>query len=84
MICGSIAVYDRFVASYVEKSGVPFLSVDYRLSPEHPGTTLVDDTHWALMWLIAHAAERQRRPCLPAIPSPCDCPLSVVRPPTSS
>jgi len=58
MICGSVAVYDRFVASYVEKTGVPFLSVDYRLSPEYPGTTLVDDTHEALKWLIAHAAER--------------------------
>lgn len=58
MICGSIAVYDRFVASYVEQTGIPFLSVDYRLSPEYPGTTLVDDTHEALKWLIAHAAER--------------------------
>lgn len=58
MICGSVAVYDRLVASYVEKSGVPFLSVDYRLSPEYPGTTLVDDTHAALKWLIAHATER--------------------------
>lgn len=58
MICGSVDVYDRFVASYVERTGVPFLSVDYRLSPEHRGTTLVDDTHEALKWLIAHAAER--------------------------
>lgn len=58
MICGSVAAYDRFVASYVEQTGVPFLSVDYRLSPEYPGTTLVDDTHAALRWLIDHAAER--------------------------
>lgn len=55
MVCGSVALYDRLVAKYVQETGVPFLSVDYRLSPEFPGTTLVDDTHSALQWLVGNA-----------------------------
>ncbi|MFF1880103.1 alpha/beta hydrolase [Pseudarthrobacter sp. NPDC058196] len=52
MICGSVDLYDGVVAKYVEETGVPFLSVDYRLAPEHPGTTLVTDSHSALTWLV--------------------------------
>ena len=36
MILGSVGMYDRLVAGYVAASGVPFLSVDYRVAPEHP------------------------------------------------
>jgi acetyl esterase/lipase len=57
MICGSMASYDRLVAGYVEATGVPFLSVDYRLSPEFPGTTPVDDTFSALTWFVERADE---------------------------
>lgn len=55
MVCGSVDLYDRLVAKYVEETGVPFLSVDYRLAPEFPGTTLVDDSHTALAWLVGRA-----------------------------
>ncbi|MBT2587817.1 alpha/beta hydrolase fold domain-containing protein [Arthrobacter sp. ISL-95] len=57
MVCGSLEAYDRFVARYVDVTGVPFLSVDYRLAPEFPGTTLVDDSHIALVWLVDHAEQ---------------------------
>lgn len=57
MICGSLESYDRLVAKYVDVTGVPFLSIDYRLSPEFPGTTLIDDSFTALSWFIERAAE---------------------------
>jgi acetyl esterase/lipase len=57
MIMGSVAGYDRLVAGYVAGSGVPFLSVDYRLAPEHPHPTPVEDSHAGLAWLHEHADE---------------------------
>jgi acetyl esterase/lipase len=57
MILGSVAMYDRLVAGYVAASGVPFLSVDYRLAPEHPHPTPVEDCFTGLQWLVAHAQE---------------------------
>lgn len=57
MVGGSVELYDRIVSKYVQETGVPFLSVDYRLSPEFPGTTLVDDSHSALSWLVQRAEE---------------------------
>lgn len=55
MVSGSVELYDRFVARYVHQTGVPFLSVDYRLAPEFPGATLVQDGHCALAWLVERA-----------------------------
>jgi acetyl esterase/lipase len=54
-VCGSVDLYDRVVSKYVQQTGVPFLSVDYRLSPEYSGTTLVDDGNAALAWFVARA-----------------------------
>ena len=55
MILGSVAMYDRLVAGYVAGSGVPFLSVDYRVAPEHPHPTPVEDCFAGLQWLLEHA-----------------------------
>jgi acetyl esterase/lipase len=57
MVGGSINVFDRVVAKYVQNTDVPFLSVDYRLAPEYPGTVLVDDGKAALAWFVARAEE---------------------------
>jgi len=57
MISGSVAVYDGPVSRYVSDSGVPMLAVDYRLAPEHPHPTPVEDAYAGLQWLAAHAEE---------------------------
>lgn len=50
-------VYDVVVRQYVSQSSVPALVVDYRVAPEHPHPTPVEDCYAALQWLEAHAAE---------------------------
>jgi acetyl esterase/lipase len=57
MILGSMELYDKGVASYVAEAGVPMLSVDYRLAPEHPHPVPVEDCFAGLVWLHEHAAE---------------------------
>ncbi|WP_284744740.1 alpha/beta hydrolase [Amycolatopsis sp. RTGN1] len=57
MILGSVALYDAPIARYVSASGVPMVAVDYRLAPEHPDPTPVEDVYAGLRWLHDHAAE---------------------------
>ena len=57
MIAGNAGQLDKTLAQYVSASGVPMLSVDYRLAPEHHHPTQVNDTYAALRWLDEHAAE---------------------------
>ncbi len=49
-------VYDLAVREYVATSGVPMLVVDYRIAPEHPHPSPVDDCYAALRWLADNAA----------------------------
>jgi acetyl esterase/lipase len=51
------ALYDQAVREYVAASGVPMLVVDYRVAPEHPDPTPVEDCYGALVWLAEHAEE---------------------------
>jgi acetyl esterase/lipase len=67
MILGSVAMYDRLVAGYVAESGVPFLSVDYRVAPEHPHPTPVEDCFAGLHWLVEHADELRVDPARIAV-----------------
>lgn len=48
-------MYDLAVRDYVAASGVPMLVVDYRIAPEHPHPTPVEDCYAALCWLAANA-----------------------------
>jgi acetyl esterase/lipase len=67
MILGSVAMYDRLVAGYVAEAGVPFLSVDYRVAPEHPHPTPVEDCFAGLQWLVEHAEELRVDPARIAV-----------------
>ena len=49
-------LYDLAVRDYVATSGVPMLVVDYRIAPEHPHPTPVEDCYAALRWLADNAA----------------------------
>jgi acetyl esterase/lipase len=49
-------VYDLAVREYVATSGVPMLMVDYRIAPEHPHPTPVEDCYAALRWLADNAS----------------------------
>jgi acetyl esterase/lipase len=57
MILGNLDVYDAVVSAYVTATGVPFLSVNYRLAPEVHDTTLAEDAFAGVSWLIAHASQ---------------------------
>ena len=57
MIAGSVDGVDRALAGYVAASGVPILSVDYRLAPEVHGTVPAQDVYAGLVWLVEHAEQ---------------------------
>lgn len=57
MIGGSLDLYDEVVSWYVSQTGVPLLSVGYRLAPEATSsTTLAEDVFTGLTWLAGHAS----------------------------
>ncbi len=57
MVAGTAPLYRRLTSFYTQLSGVPLLSVDYRLAPEHSEHGLGKDVVAAIQWLIAHADE---------------------------
>lgn len=57
MIAGSVTDYDGLLAKYVSTSGVPFLSVEYRLAPEYPAPVPVTDSYAGLEYLHAQASK---------------------------
>lgn len=57
MVAGSVAVYDRFIASLAASAGVQLFAVDYRLAPASSASGPIDDCLSALRWLRAHADE---------------------------
>lgn len=48
-------MYEIAVRRYVAAAGVPMLVVDYRVAPEHPHPTPVEDCYAALQWLAGQA-----------------------------
>jgi acetyl esterase/lipase len=57
MISGSVDLHDGPISRYVSNSGVAMLAVDYRLAPEHPYPTPVEDCYSGPQWLAEHADE---------------------------
>jgi acetyl esterase/lipase len=57
MFLCSIDTHDPICRNYTAASGVPLLSVDFRLAPEHPYPTSVEDCYAALGWAAEHAGE---------------------------
>lgn len=57
MILGSVPIFDGPVSRYVANTGVPMLSVDYRLASEHQHPIPVEGAYTSLLWLAAHADE---------------------------
>ncbi|WP_179470494.1 alpha/beta hydrolase [Mycolicibacterium vinylchloridicum] len=48
--------YDAVLRTYVAATGTPMLMVDYRVAPEHPDPTPVEDCYAALCWLAENVA----------------------------
>lgn len=57
MIVFDVHSFGPILNNTVAESGVPMLSVDYRLAPEDPHPTLLEDCYTGLTWLQDHAAE---------------------------
>ena len=53
----SLDTHDSVVRRYAAESGVRFLSVDYRMSPEFPYPQSQEDGYTALAWVAANADE---------------------------
>jgi acetyl esterase/lipase len=56
-IVGEVEFCDNVLSEYVSLSGVPMLSVEYRLSPEAQYPVPVLDVYTSLKWLHEHAIE---------------------------
>lgn len=57
MILPMQPVYDVAMRAYAADSGASMLLVDYRVAPEHPHPTPVEDCYTGLVWLAEHSAE---------------------------
>jgi acetyl esterase/lipase len=62
MVGGEPDHYERMVSTYVSASGVPFLSVGYRLSPGARGSQPTEDVLSGLSWLLRNAEEQSVEP----------------------
>ncbi|MEM9565217.1 MAG: alpha/beta hydrolase [Actinomycetota bacterium] len=57
LIVGSVTMDDRRSTALVEQLGITVASVEYRLAPEHPYPTPLEDCYAGLTWLVEHADE---------------------------
>src|ERR1700744_102828 len=57
MIIGCVEDCDNPISQYVSLSGVPMLSVEYRLAPEAQYPVPVQDAYTGLKWLHENAAD---------------------------
>lgn len=54
---GSLDLPDRMLRRLARDASVVVLSIDYRLTPEHPFPAGLDDCYDATLWAASHAAE---------------------------
>jgi len=57
---GSIATHRSLVARIAMATGVPMLSLDYRLAPEHPFPAALEDALLAYRWLLEQGVTPER------------------------
>src|SRR3954454_9221954 len=57
MILGNVAGEDPVATLICDQVGAVVVSVEYRLSPEHPHPAPVEDCYAGLQWMAAHADE---------------------------
>ncbi|HKJ56060.1 MAG TPA: alpha/beta hydrolase, partial [Nitriliruptoraceae bacterium] len=55
---GAAVQYDWWCSQVAVGLGAVVASLDYRLAPEHPAPTAIEDAVAATTWLLDHAAER--------------------------
>ncbi|GAB7356559.1 hypothetical protein MBLNU459_g7294t1 [Dothideomycetes sp. NU459] len=67
MTVGSVEIYAKHLKRLVRETSIPIFSTDYRLAPEHNGTTPVEDCYAALAWLNQNAQEHNVDPARIAI-----------------
>jgi acetyl esterase len=56
-VIGSLAEADTLARKLAERTSCAVVLVDYRLAPEHPYPTPVDDSYAALEWVGGHLAD---------------------------
>lgn len=56
-VLNSVDTHDDLVRRLTAAAGCVFVSVDYRLAPEHPYPAAVEDGYAALEWIARHARE---------------------------
>jgi acetyl esterase len=56
-VLGDLDTHDCLCRILANESGCRFISVDYRLAPEHPFPAAVEDACVATAWIAAHAVE---------------------------
>ena len=62
LILGDITMFDGIVQGIVDATGVTYVSVEYRLAPEHPYPKALEDAYAGLVWLHEHAGELNINP----------------------
>lgn len=55
-VIGNLETHDSLCRQFARRSGGAVLALDYRLAPEHPFPTAVDDAWAALRWLAGEGA----------------------------
>ena len=56
MVIGSVNLDDALLAGAVDRLGIAAVSVEYRLAPEYPDPTPIEDCYAGLVWIASQGA----------------------------